>query len=78
MAANITIGLATTSHNTGTTTTAIYDSITVGPVSGGGGGPPPGPLPSPWTSQDVGSTGITFDAYVFSSNSFRAAAPGGN
>src|SRR6185312_11831943 len=70
------IGLATTSHNTSAMTTAVYDSIAVGAPSGGGP-PPPGPLPSPWTSQDVGSVGQTGSAgFTAATSTFTVQAAG--
>ena len=71
-----TIGLATTSHNNSATTTAVYDSIAVGAPSGGGP-PPPGPLPAPWTSQDVGAVGQAGSAgFTSSTSTFTVTAAG--
>lgn len=55
-------GLVVNSHNTAVLNTSTFDNVSVG----GGTTPPPPPpppsLPSPWTSQDVGSTGQTGSA----------------
>ena len=63
MAATIYVGLAVTSHDTGVTAVATFDSVTV-TTPGGGTALPPG-----WTSGDVGAVGLsgstTYDAGTF-------------
>ena len=46
------VGLAVSSHVSGTTASATFDSVTVG---GGAPPPPPPPLPTGWTDGDIGS-----------------------
>ena len=48
MTATATAGLVVCSHNTGELGTATFDNVTLTPSGGG-------PLPTPWTSTDVGS-----------------------
>lgn len=62
MASSALAGLAVCSHSTSATTTATFDNVSVGAVSGGGGGGGGGAVPSPWASQDVGSTGVAGSA----------------
>jgi regulation of enolase protein 1 (concanavalin A-like superfamily) len=71
MDTNVLIGLAISSHSTTTLATATFDNVSIGPVAG------PGPLPSPWTTQDVGSVGragaATFDS---TSSAFSVSGAG--
>jgi regulation of enolase protein 1 (concanavalin A-like superfamily) len=47
----VTVGLAVTSHNPNVLNTSTFTDVSVNPVGDG-------PLPAPWTSQDVGSPGL--------------------
>ena len=47
----VTVGLAVTSHNPNALNTSTFTDVSVNPVGDG-------PLPAPWTSQDVGSPGL--------------------
>jgi regulation of enolase protein 1 (concanavalin A-like superfamily) len=51
MAANVSAGLAVTSHTTGVLTTAVFDNVSVIPLVGGA-------LPLPWQHQDVGTVNL--------------------
>ncbi|HEX4346403.1 MAG TPA: phospholipase D-like domain-containing protein, partial [Vicinamibacterales bacterium] len=68
MTASTNIGLIVTSHDTTKLNTSTFDNVSVGTGSGGGGGGGTA-VPSPWVSQDVGSTGdagsATFASGVF-------------
>ena len=64
-------GLAVTSHNTGTRNTATFDNVSVSALST----TTTGALPSPWTSQDIGSVGLTGSA-TYSSGRFTITAAG--
>jgi regulation of enolase protein 1 (concanavalin A-like superfamily) len=62
LSSTVLAGLAVTSHNTSALNTATFDNVA---VNGTGTPPPPPPdLPSPWTHQDVGSTGLAGSASV--------------
>ncbi len=47
----VTVGLAVTSHNPNALNTSTFTDVSVNPAGDG-------PLPAPWTSQDVGSPGL--------------------
>ena len=72
MPSTVYVGLAVSSHVSGTTATATFDS-----VSTGGSAPPPPPptLPSGWSSRDVGATGATGTS-SYSNNTFTIAGAG--
>jgi regulation of enolase protein 1 (concanavalin A-like superfamily) len=72
MPQDLSVGMAVTSHNNTTLTTATLDSVTVSPGSGGGGG---GGLPTGWAEQDVGSVGLAGSAQ-FSNGTFTVKASG--
>jgi regulation of enolase protein 1 (concanavalin A-like superfamily) len=59
MSSSATLGFLVNSHNTAALNTSTFDSVA---VAGGPPPPPPGGLPSPWTNQDVGSTGLAGSA----------------
>jgi regulation of enolase protein 1 (concanavalin A-like superfamily)/HKD family nuclease len=63
------VGMAVTSHNNTTLTTATLDGVTVS-LGGGGGG-----LPSPWLEQDVGSVAIAGSAQL-ANGTFTVKASG--
>jgi regulation of enolase protein 1 (concanavalin A-like superfamily) len=65
------VGMAVTSHNNTTLTTATLDSVTVSQGSGCGGGG----LPTPWVEQDVGSVGLAGSAQ-FANDTFTVKASG--
>ncbi len=58
MNASVYVGLAVCSHNNSALSTAVFDNVSV--TGGGGGGS--GGLPSPWTTGDIGSVGVTGEA----------------
>jgi phosphatidylserine/phosphatidylglycerophosphate/cardiolipin synthase-like enzyme/regulation of enolase protein 1 (concanavalin A-like superfamily) len=68
MGATIQVGLALTSHLDGTLSTATFDNVSVGAIAPPPPPPPPppGPLPSGWTTQNIGATtpagGASFDS----------------
>jgi phosphatidylserine/phosphatidylglycerophosphate/cardiolipin synthase-like enzyme/regulation of enolase protein 1 (concanavalin A-like superfamily) len=70
------MGLVVSSHNTGALNTSTFDTVS---VSAGSTPPPPPPpppsLPTPWTTQDVGSTGLTGSA-SHSNGTFTVAGAG--
>ncbi|MGE3518957.1 MAG: phospholipase D-like domain-containing protein [Vicinamibacterales bacterium] len=73
-AASVYAGLVVNSHNTSTLNTATFDNVSVG--SAGEPPPPPPPdLPTPWTHQDVGSTGLAGNA-SYSSGTFTVSGAG--
>lgn len=57
----VSIGLIVSSLNTARLNTSTFDNVT---VTGGSAPPPPPPptLPSPWSSGDIGATGLTGSA----------------
>ncbi len=69
------IGLVVTSHDVNTLNTSTFANVTVGTPSN----PPPQPpgLPTPWTTQDVGTTGLTGSA-SHSNGVFTVAGAGGD
>jgi phosphatidylserine/phosphatidylglycerophosphate/cardiolipin synthase-like enzyme/regulation of enolase protein 1 (concanavalin A-like superfamily) len=79
-AASAYMGLVVNSHNTATLNTSTFDNVS---VSAGSTPPPPPPppppssLPTPWTTQDVGSTGLTGSA-SYSNGAFTVAGAGGD
>lgn len=83
MGANVLVGLAVCSVAPGTLNTATFDSVTVTTGSTTTTPPPPPPppvgtgsaVPSPWTSNDVGSTGLTGSA-TYSNGTFTVAGAG--
>src|SRR4030095_14529964 len=64
MGSSILVGLAVSSHVTGTNATATFDNVTVTED-----GPPPGGLPSGWSNDDIGATGAAGSS-TFSSGTF--------
>ncbi len=64
------VGLAVTSHNTGTRNTATFDNVSVSALSTS-----TGTLPSPWASQDIGTVGLTGSA-SYSSGLFTVTGAG--
>lgn len=73
MAASATIGLVVNSHNTSALNTSVFDNVSLNGVA-----PPPPPpptLPSPWTSGDVGSTGLAGSA-SYANGAFTVAGAG--
>ena len=74
MPATVYVGLAVSSHVTGTTATATFDSVTVG-----GSAPPPPPppptLPSGWSDGDIGSVPIAGTA-SYSNGTFSVTGSG--
>jgi len=68
------VGLAVTSHNASTAATATFDGVA---VSAGGGGGSTGPVPSPWTAQDVGAVGKAGSA-SYAAGTFTVNAAGAN
>jgi len=52
------VGLAVTSHNNTTLTTAPFDHVSVSNGGGGGGGGGGGSLPAPWLQRDIGAVGV--------------------
>ena len=67
----ITVGLAVTAHNPNVLNTTQFTDVSVTPVGDG-------PLPSPWTSQDVGSPGVPGDALYTPYNGTFTVAGSGN
>jgi phosphatidylserine/phosphatidylglycerophosphate/cardiolipin synthase-like enzyme/regulation of enolase protein 1 (concanavalin A-like superfamily) len=65
------VGMAVTSHNDTTHTTATLDSVTVSQGSGGGGSG----LPPPWIERDIGSVGLAGSAQV-ANGTFTVKASG--
>jgi len=63
------VGLAVTSHNTGTRNTATFDNASVGAL------PASTALPSPWVTQDIGSVGLSGSA-TYSSGTFAVTGAG--
>jgi len=61
MASSANLGLLVSSHNTGALNTSTFDNVS---VNAGSTPPPPPGVPLPWTSADVGSTGIAGSASV--------------
>ena len=53
-------GIAVSSHSTSQLASGVFDSVSV--TSGGTPPPTPEPLPSGWTSRDIGSVGVDGDA----------------
>ncbi|HXD72858.1 MAG TPA: hypothetical protein VN628_03945, partial [Vicinamibacterales bacterium] len=70
MGAGANAGLVVTSHAAGTINTSTFDNVT---FTGGAPPPPPPPppgdLPSPWVTEDVGSTGLAGTASFDSTTS---------
>ena len=64
------VGLAVTSHNTGTRNVATFDNVNVGPLAAATTG-----LPSPWATQDIGSVGLSGSA-SYSSGRFTVTGAG--
>ncbi len=65
------VGMAVTSHNNATLTTATFDSVAVSPGGGGSGSE----LPSPWVEQDVGGVGLAGSAQ-YANGTFTVSASG--
>jgi len=63
------VGLAVTSHNTGTRNAATFDNVSAGAASATGA------LPSPWATQDIGNCGLAGSA-SYSSGRFTVAGAG--
>jgi outer membrane protein assembly factor BamB/regulation of enolase protein 1 (concanavalin A-like superfamily) len=61
MTPTVTLGLAVNAHSTTTLNTTTFDNILVTPIGGG-------PLPSPWTSTDIGGPGIPGSANFSAAN----------
>ena len=74
MGPTVLIGLAVSSHVTGTNATATFDNVSVTPA---GPPPPPAPatLPADWTNADVGATAIAGSA-TYSDATFTVTGAG--
>jgi len=69
----LSVGLVVTSHVAGTINTSTFDNVA---VTGGGSGPcTTGTLPSPWTDQDIGPTGLA-GCTSYSNGVFTVAGAG--
>ena len=58
MPSSLLVGLAVTSHNNTTLTTATFDHVSASNGGGGGGGGGGGSLPAPWLQLDIGAVGV--------------------
>jgi hypothetical protein len=78
MPSSATLGMLVNSHNTGALNTSTFDnaSITAGSTPPPPPPPPPsGGVPSPWSNQDVGSTGLAGSA-SYSNGVFTVSGAG--
>ena len=75
MSSSATLGFLVTSHNTGALNTSTFDNVTLTTGSQPPPPPPPGGVPSPWTNQDVGSTGLAGTA-SYSNGVFTVSGAG--
>jgi len=74
MPSSLLVGLAVTSHNNTTLTTATFDNVSISNGSGGGGGGG-GTLPPPLAERDIGSVGPAGSAQ-FANGTFTVKASG--
>ncbi len=70
------LGLVVNSHDTAVLNTSTFESVTLTIGSDPPPQPPPG-LPTPWTTQDIGATGLTGGA-SHSNGVFTVAGAGGD
>lgn len=75
MSTTATLGMLVNSHNTSALNTSTFDNVTL--TTGGTPPPPPPPpsLPTPWTNQDIGSTGLAGSA-SYASGAFTVSGAG--
>ncbi len=76
MSTTATLGMLVNSHTTSALNTSVFDTVTLTAGSAPPPPPPPPPsLPTPWTDQDIGATGIAGSA-SYSSGTFTVAGAG--